>query len=314
MKYMVVECHLSYAVVLGEEGCFRKVANMRYEPGQIVTEIFEMQMPEDTGAEKKKPRWAYSIAAAAACLMIAATAMFQASNRTCGSIYMTINPQVRIDVNRKDLVVGLEGLNQDGEDLVRGYEYKREELDDVMDDLLDRAIDEGYLYEGGRISLTLDAKDDEWVLDHSQSLGRHLDDYLEDKISVTIEITGQEDQAHQVMIPVAPASGDDHYDEEDYGGTEGIKQTVPVPPQTAPVQTAPMETTPPATEPVTAAPPTTTPPTTALPTIPAPPPTTPAPVPPSRPSGGDDDTDYDDDDGQTDYGSGDDTDYDFDDD
>lgn len=309
MKYMVVECHLSYAVVLGEEGCFRKVANMRYEPGQIVTEIFEMQMPENTGAEKKKLRWAYSIAAAAACLMIAATAMFQASNRTCGSIYMTINPQVRIDVNRKDLVVGLEGLNQDGEDLVRGYEYKREELDDVMDDLLDRAIDEGYLYEGGRISLTLDAKDDEWVMDHSRSLGRHLDDYLEDKISVTIEITGQEDQAHQVMIPVARASGDDHYDEGDYGETEELKQTVPIPPQTAPASTVPAETAPPATEPVTAAPP----PTTAPPTIPAPPPTTQAPVPPSMPSG-DDDTDYDDDDGQTDYGSGDDTDYDFDDD
>ena len=309
MKYMVMECHLSYAVVLGEDGCFRKVANMRYEPGQMVTEIFEMEMPENTGAGKKKPRWAYYSAAAAACLMIAATAMFQAGNRTFGSIYMTINPNIRIDVNKKDLVVGLEGLNQDGEDLIRGYEYKREELDEVMDDLVDRAIDEGYLYEGGTISLTLDAKDDEWVVDHSRSLGRHLDDYLEDKISVTIEITGQEDQAHQVMIPVAPASGDDHYDEGDYGETEGLKQTVPIPPQTAPASTVPAETAPPATEPVTAAPP----PTTAPPTIPAPPPTTQAPVPPSMPSG-DDDTDYDDDDGQTDYGSGDDTDYDFDDD
>ena len=30
MKYLVMECHPGYAVVLDEQGVFRKVANLRY--------------------------------------------------------------------------------------------------------------------------------------------------------------------------------------------------------------------------------------------------------------------------------------------
>ena len=36
MKYMVMECRPSYAILLDEEGCFKKAANLHYEVGQIV--------------------------------------------------------------------------------------------------------------------------------------------------------------------------------------------------------------------------------------------------------------------------------------
>ena len=159
MKYMVMECHLTYAVVLSEDGRFLKAANLHYEPGQVVTDLVEMEIPESRRDEKRKGRrWIYTLAAAAACLMLAATSMLQAGNRTYGSVYMTINPEVRIDVNRKDLVVDLEGINQDGLELIDGYSYRKKELDVVVDELVDRAIDQGYLHEGGRISLALEER------------------------------------------------------------------------------------------------------------------------------------------------------------
>ena len=34
MKYLVMECGLSYAVVLDQEGRFLKVANLNYQIGQ----------------------------------------------------------------------------------------------------------------------------------------------------------------------------------------------------------------------------------------------------------------------------------------
>ena len=37
MKYLVMECHPAYAVVLDEKGRFLKVANLNYEPGQTVS-------------------------------------------------------------------------------------------------------------------------------------------------------------------------------------------------------------------------------------------------------------------------------------
>ena len=68
MKYMVMECHLTYAVVLSEDGRFLKAANLHYEPGQVVTDLVEMEIPESRRDEKRKGRrWIYTLAAAAAC-------------------------------------------------------------------------------------------------------------------------------------------------------------------------------------------------------------------------------------------------------
>ena len=45
MKYMVLECHPGYAVVLDEDGNFQKVANFHYEVGQMLTEVEPMRTP-----------------------------------------------------------------------------------------------------------------------------------------------------------------------------------------------------------------------------------------------------------------------------
>ncbi len=223
MKYMVMECHLSYAVVLDEEGRFLKVANRHYEVGQTVTDIVEMQVPHTAPQKKKINKWVYSLAAMAACLVLMVTSVFQMGQMTYASVYMTINPEVRIDVNRNDVVVGLDGINPDGDDLITGYEYKKKDLDLVMDELVDRAIDMGYLHEGGQISLILDADSDEWVIAHSDTLPTQLNEHLNEKLSVTIEVTDKKEQSNQVIIPVAPKESD--YDESDYGETD--QTTVP---------------------------------------------------------------------------------------
>ena len=214
MKYIVMECHLSYAVVLDENGRFLKVANRHYEVGQTVTDIIEMQVPQSVPQKKKTNKWMYSLAAMAACLMLVVTSVFQIGQMTYASVYMTINPEVRIDVNRNDVVVGLDGINPDGDDLITGYDYRKKDLDLVMDELVDRAIDMGYLHEGGQISLVLDADSDEWVIAHSDTLTSNLNEHLNEKLSVTIEVTDKKEQSNQVIIPVAPEESD--YGESDY--------------------------------------------------------------------------------------------------
>lgn len=189
MKYMVMECHPGYAVVLDEKGKFSKVANMRYEVGQTVTNVIELQPPETAPAGKKKRGWIYSMAAVAACLLLVVTGVFQSGNSTYASVYMTINPEVRIDVNRKDVVVGLDGINADGETLVNGYDYQKKDLDLVVDELVDRAIEMGFLHEGGKITLTLDAADNEWATEHETALETHVQEHLSSRFKVDVEIT-----------------------------------------------------------------------------------------------------------------------------
>lgn len=218
MKYIVMECHKSYAILLDEEGRFCIAANLRYETGQTVTEIVEMKEIQQSGKKSQSRNWAAALATAAACLALVVFAVFPFDQLPYASVYMTINPQVRIDVNRHDVVVGLEGLNEDGQMLIDGYEYQKKALDPVVDELVDRAIEMGYLSSGESITLELDAEDNEWVVTTGDHLGVHLDEYLTDKLTVTIQVAETDEAGNQILHDVNRES--DLYGEIDYGDTD----------------------------------------------------------------------------------------------
>ena len=344
MKYLVVECGLSYAVVLDEEGRFLKVANLHYQVGQTVTDVIEMRLPDASreapsqihygnqpiplqkpsderapglslvpepapGSSQPQPKkngkkhrlrpWMYSLTAAAACLILLVFSLFQfrVGRTPYASVYLTINPEVRIDVNRKDIVVELEGINPDGQALIENYSYKNKPLYLTMDELADRAIQMGFLHDGGKVSLLLDAEDDQWVTEHSDSLSTQLNNYLSEKVTVTIEVQSAGAQRHEIIIPVDPPPSQTAPPETAPPETSPA-QTTPAetaPPQTTPAETAPPQTTPAETAPPQTAPPQTAPPQTAAPQT-APPQTTPEVL-------------NDDDDGLTDYHTSDDDGY-----
>lgn len=228
MKYLVMEIHPGYAVVLDEEGRFIKAANLHYEIGQKVTDIIEMQV-SNTSPRRKTGRIITGIAAMAACLAIASTSLLNTAQKPYASVYVTINPEVRIDVNRQNIVIGLDGLNEDGDELIEGYSYKKKELDPVMDELVDRAIDMGFLSSGGQIAIALDAEDEEWEITRSDELSHHLNEYLTEKITVTIEIDQPEDHLQPDTPPKIPPTPETDYNISDYG--EPVESvTIPVAP------------------------------------------------------------------------------------
>ena len=352
MKYLVVECGLSYAVVLDEEGRFLKVANLHYQVGQTVTDVIEMRLPDASreapsqihygnqpiplqkpsderapglslvpepapGSSQSQPKkngkkhrlrpWMYSLTAAAACLILLVFSLFQfhVGRTPYASVYLTINPEVRIDVNRKDIVVELEGINPDGQALIENYSYKNKPLYLTMDELADRAIQMGFLHDGGKVSLLLDAEDDQWVTEHSDSLSTQLNNYLSEKVTVTIEVQSAGAQRHEIIIPVDPAPSQTAPPETAPPETSPA-QTTPAetaPPQTTPAETAPPQTTPAETAPPQTAPPQTAPPQTAPPQTAAPQTAPPQTTPEVLNDDDDGLTDYhtSDDDGYTDY-------------
>lgn len=218
MNYLVMECHPGYAVVLSEDGRFLKVANLRYEVGQSLSEITELRLPRTEPEKASVRRRLSGFVAVAACLAVTVTGLLM-NSLPYASVYMTINPEVRIDVNRSDRVVGVEGMNEDGAQLLEQYDPGRKDLDTVMDELVDRAIDMGYLHEGGRIVLNLDGQED-WVDNHKEHLNDHLTEYLVETITVTIDVHPAPPEAHApaapagpIVIPVVP----DTYGDSDYG-------------------------------------------------------------------------------------------------
>ncbi len=188
MKYLIVECYQAYAVALCEDGSFLKVANIHYEVGQSVTEVFPINIPESK-PKVLQIKWIYPILTAAACLILLLVPTLLQFAKPAASVYMAINPQVRIDVNKNDIVTTLSAENDDGATLLSNYNYRKKALNLVLDELVDRAIEMEYLRDGGKVTLTLDSKNADWITTRSESLNDNVKHHLKDKIDAKVEVT-----------------------------------------------------------------------------------------------------------------------------
>ena len=211
MKYMVMECHLGYAVVLDSAGRFLKVANLHYQVGQTVSSVVEMNAASVTNDEKKKSLQKTILRAAslAACFCLVLLGAWQYLLTPYGSVRMQINPDVQMTVNRLDYVIALDSLNEDGAGLIDGYSYRLKRVDQVSDELADRALEKGYLKDGGAIALTVESEHGDWKIATEERLLIELEAHLGQSITITSDIPSQPSAAaglsgNTVVIPLAP--------------------------------------------------------------------------------------------------------------
>lgn len=185
MTYIVMETYRSYCVVVDEAGRFIKAANLNYEVGQTVERITAMK-PSKTFNTKRAVTAVCSIAA---CLiMVLSVFLYSSMLSPFASVYLSINPSVRLDVSRDGRVVGLEPMNTDGEALLQGYDSRRKALAEVSDELVHRAIDMGFLSAGGKVTIDIDSPDEVWFQDTGIALRQNLNDAIDESLTVTIEI------------------------------------------------------------------------------------------------------------------------------
>lgn len=212
MKYVVMECHPAYAVLLDEDGNFIKAANMHYEVGQVVTDINALSVSASYSFSEKRRRrrWIYLFAAAAVCIAVILLPVIK-NAQIYASVYMTINPQIRIDVNKNDEVIDIEGFNPEGESFIEGYSFKNKEIGLVVKELADMAIEKGFLSEGGKITVDLDSEDEKWVFYHEDYIAKCLDDFIGEKISAAIEVEGK-----IIREAFLPETDEEYNDDEEY--------------------------------------------------------------------------------------------------
>lgn len=187
MRYLVMECHPSYAILLDEDGRLVKVANLHYQVGQTVESPVIMR-EQKTAQVSRLPRKLGATVAAAACMMLLLLGYYQNYMAPYTAIALSINPSVLMELNKQGNVVDLEGLNEDGEDLLEGYKPESKDRLEVTDALIDRAIDMGYLSAGGRISFDIDTPDDAKFQQYGVELRSNVTEHLADRFTVTVEI------------------------------------------------------------------------------------------------------------------------------
>ena len=239
MNYLVMEVHPAYAVVLDEEGRFLKAANLRYQVGDTVRDIVELRRPKEKRPALWKPL--SGVAGLAACLCIVFFGYYQPNFTPYGALRIQINPDVELTLSRTDRVLELEGLNADGQSLIAGYDYGGKDREDVTEELVERAIDLGYLSGGETVSITVTSADADWQAREEQAAREDLEERYGETIVIQIG-PADEEPVTEVVIPVTPpepeptpepppeqvdppAAPDDTDDRPDSGGATGYQDT-----------------------------------------------------------------------------------------
>ena len=202
MNYLVMEVHPAYAVVLDEEGRFLKAANLRYQVGDTVRDIVELRRPREKRPALWKPL--SGVAGLAACLCIVFFGYYQPNFVPYGALRIQINPDVELTLSRTDRVLELEDLNADGQSLIAGYDYGGKDREDVTEELVERAIDLGYLSGGETVSITVTSADADWQAREEQAAREDLEERYGETIVIQIGPAPEEEPATEVVIPVTP--------------------------------------------------------------------------------------------------------------
>ena len=235
-----MEVHPAYAVVLDEEGRFLKAANLRYQVGDTVRDIVELRRPKEKRPALWKPL--SGVAGLAACLCIVFFGYYQPNFVPYGALRIQINPDVELTLSRTDRVLELEGLNADGRVLIEGYDYGGKDREDVTEELVERAIDMGYLSGGETVSITVTSADADWQAREEQAAREDLEERYGETIVIQIGPTDEKPPVTEVVIPVTPpepeptpepppeqvdppAAPDDTDDRPDSGGATGYQDT-----------------------------------------------------------------------------------------
>lgn len=204
MKYMVMECHPAYAIVMDNAGRFQKVANLNYEVGQTINDIVAMN-PVQKYLTSGRPLL-FAAVSLAACLCFMVLGSWQLLFRPFGTVRMQINPDVQITVNRLGYAIALEWLNEDGCRLVDGYPLQWKKGEQVADDLADRAVAMGFLPDGGMIHLSVESQHAEWRETTESRVLQELKNHLGSSVTVIVGSAEGDEQAQTVIIPIPSTS------------------------------------------------------------------------------------------------------------
>lgn len=140
MKYIVMECHKGYAVLMDESARFVHAANLSYTVGQTVTSPFLMEKSEPQSEGRHISFRMTRIAAAAACLALAVSAgsfYYTRNFKTYSTVLISAKANIRMELNKKGEVLDLQGGNAEADELLKNYSSKGKDKVTVVNEIID---------------------------------------------------------------------------------------------------------------------------------------------------------------------------------
>lgn len=188
MKYLVMECKKSYAVLLDEKGRFVRAANLHYEIGQTVE---NPSLIRTKSSDQRRPfyYWFGGISVAAALLIIVFSFLFRIPPPVhYATVYMKINPEIRLEIAEDDKVIQIIPQNESGKSLLTGYNGKGKDKVTAVNELIDLADVKGFLPEGGGVYIAVEAPDQETFRRYGFDFRSGVEEQRQDGKKITLSI------------------------------------------------------------------------------------------------------------------------------
>ncbi len=212
MKYIVMECHEGYAVLMDEDSRFVKAANLRYEIGQTITDPVMMQQ-EETDRARKITVHVSRFIAVAACLVIMASAgsVYYSHNlKPHSTVLISSNANIRIELNKKGKVLHLRSDDNAGKEILKDYDGKGKDMLTVTNEILQIEKEKGFIANGDTVDLYISSDD-------SKDYSSYKNDFVNGIPDMNVKVHGIDAPHHEVKKP-------------DPAKTEPAKPEAPKPP------------------------------------------------------------------------------------
>lgn len=201
MKYIVMECHGGYAVLLDEQAGFVKAVNAGYAVGDTVEDPKLIMAGKSRGAIIMKiTKFA---AAAAACLaVVLGIGYYNQYVDDYSYITISFDSDVKMSLNRQGEVLSVAGLNEEGELLIEGYDPDRKDKTTVSDELIDRAVEMGMITDGDTITFEIDTPDSSLSEEYGAELQNNAIEHTKKLKEVEVVIRKPEDASNKLTTAV----------------------------------------------------------------------------------------------------------------
>ena len=159
MKYMVMECHEGYAVLMDEESRFVQAANLRYKVGQTVTDPILMNAEELSRGKISMHISKFVAAAACLTLAVSAGAFYYSRNyKAHSTVLISSEANVRMELNKKGKVLSISADNAESDEILTNYDGKGKDMLSAANDIIDIEKDKGYIENGDTVDIYIKAE------------------------------------------------------------------------------------------------------------------------------------------------------------
>lgn len=181
MKAVVVEINNRNATLLRDDGQFIKKKNCNYFLGETI-------IMKNT---KTKNR-VLALATAAAMFVLLAIGGVFAYNTPYYYVSLDVNPSLVMEVNRLEMVIGMDVLNDDAAAIIENLDWKNKNINSVISQTIQEIDDQGYLDQPGDILIATSGQNNSRTVDLTQSIGDTIEVMNINDTTVSIVAVGYE--------------------------------------------------------------------------------------------------------------------------